>query len=217
MKYSSSAPGFIVAKLLILSLIIFLFLPSYHLLGWNGEPWEEMSREEIISIASQMTNSAWSPQNTIYNFGYGSTYHYFYSNTTYSGVAYSQDNPQENWDEFYQEVTTTSGGTTYYGNDCSGFTSIAWKLPERYTTANFEYDATHSGGYVDSLGAKGDCENVDLRKGDACVDDYNHIILYLETLSGGRMRSMEQTPWTAQQRVWYWSSLESYRQFGGET
>ena len=189
-------------------------------MAWNGEPWGEMSRDEIVSRADQMIDSTWSPQNTIYNFGYGSTYHYFYAGTTYTGEAYSQCPIQDTWPEFYQEVTTTSGGTTYYGNDCSGFASISWRLPARYVTRCFEQDATTAGTFYCnvhgvwhedccySLGPIGSCASAGLIIGDACVRSGDHIILYLESASGGRMRSMEQTPWTAQRKYWYWSSLD---------
>ncbi|MBN2020809.1 MAG: hypothetical protein JW749_11370 [Sedimentisphaerales bacterium] len=197
-------------RILIVVILIGLIPPwsSNEAMAWNGEPWGDMSRVEIVSRADQMIDSTWSPLNTIYNFGYESTYHYFYAGTTYTGEAYSQCPIQDTWAEFYQEVTTTSGGTTYYGNDCSGFVSICWKLGDRYNTTMFESDATSSGGYVDSLGPIGSCATAGLIIGDACVRSGDHIILYLESASGGRMRSMEQTPWTTQRKYWYWSSLD---------
>ena len=42
---------------------------------------------------------------------------------------------QQNWAEFSNSVSNTSGGTVGYGNDCSGFTSICWKLPTREVPA----------------------------------------------------------------------------------
>lgn len=100
---------------------------------------------------------------------------------------------------------------TGFGNDCSGFASVCWKLGERYTTTNFESDAVAAGGYVDSLGDVGSCARAPLIVGDACNDGGNHIILFNRTLDGGQMESMEQTPTTARRRTWYWSSLSTYR------
>jgi uncharacterized protein YraI len=157
-----------------------------------------------------MMSPTWSPKNTIYNFGYGSTYHYWYKGSTYKGMAYSQNNPQENWAEFKSRVDSTSGGTTGYGNDCSGFVSMAWKLPSRYTTWTFENDATQSGGYVSSLGAVGSGQNAGLKLGDALNRSSSHIVLFKSRTTSGIL-AMEQTPWTARQREWSWSQLSKYR------
>ncbi|MCX6353919.1 MAG: hypothetical protein NTZ78_03305, partial [Candidatus Aureabacteria bacterium] len=190
-------------------LIILSFCPMA--LAWSGEDWGDWSRADIVSRAGVMIDSTWSPGNTINNFGYGSIYHYFYKGTTYTGEAYSQNNPQEDWSGFKDLVDNTGGGTTGYGNDCSGFASICWRLGSRYTTSTFEADATQSGGYVDSLGGIGTCESAGLIQGDGCVDSGNHIILFNRTLDQGNMESMEQTPWTACRKTWHWSSLGSYR------
>lgn len=178
--------------------------------AWSGTTWGSETRSTMQSLAETMMYKAWSPKNSIYNFGYGSTYHTFSRGTVYTGMAYSQNNPQENWSEFYNYVTNTGGGTTGYGNDCSGFVSIAWKLPSRYTTWTFESDATASGGYVTSLGSVGKGYNAALKLGDALVDGGSHIILFKKSVTGG-MLSMEQTPWTARSREWSWSQLSAYR------
>ena len=179
--------------------------------AWNGEDWGSWSRGDIVARANEMIDSTWRPRNTINNFGYESTYHTFDEGTDYTGEAYSQGGSQENWSEFKNLVDNTGGGTTSYGNDCSGFASICWKLGARYTTSSFETDATQADGYVDSLGDTGTCESAGLMQGDACNDSGNHIILFNRSLGDGRMESMEQTPWTACRRTWYWSSLGSYR------
>ena len=178
--------------------------------GWSGDTWGDISRPTIVALAATMMDSTWSPAADIHNFGYGSTYHDFSAGTTYTGEAYSQNNPQESWSEFAALVASTAGGTTGYGNDCSGFASIAWKLPSRYTTTTFESDATSTGGYVDSLGAIGSAGTVTLYRGDAINEAANHIILFDAAVTSG-MTSMEQTPWTARRRTWTWSSLSTYR------
>ena len=132
----------------------------------------------------------------------GSSYYWYYLNASgHTGwcAAYSDSSD-------YLVLNKTG-----YGNDCSGFASICWRLPSRYTTWTFEHDASNTGGYVDSLGAAGSGQTAGLIRGDALNDDYNHIVLFNRGLSGGRMESMEQTPTTARFRTWYWSSLSSYR------
>jgi uncharacterized delta-60 repeat protein len=196
-------------SLIFLAMIILFILflqPASH--AWTGDMWCSISRETITNIASEMIDSTWSPKNTIRNWEYGSQWNYFYSGTTYRGIAYSQNNPQENWPEFFNLISTTSGGDTYYGNDCSGFVSISWKLPARYTTTSFETDL--GGDYFYALGEIGDGPYVSLLQGDALNDDGNHIILFNRYLSGG-VESMEQTPPTATRRVWTWSQLSTYR------
>ncbi len=154
-----------------------------------------------------MIDSAWTPKNTIRNFRSGSTYTTFSKGTTYYGEAYSQNNPQESWSEFYNLVRNTGGGTTYYGNDCSGFVSIAWKLPARYTTSTIE----GASSYVTILGQDGECDDVNLLTGDACNRNGSHIILFDYYSGSGGIQAMEQTPTTATRRYWSWSSLRYYR------
>ncbi|MGD9210250.1 MAG: SH3 domain-containing protein [Desulfobacteraceae bacterium] len=178
--------------------------------AWYGESWGDISRSTIETLATKMMKNTWTPKNTISNWGYRSTSHTFSKGTTYTGMAYSQNNPQETWSEFSDLVKSTTGGSTGYGSDCSGFVSIAWKLPSRYTTSIFESDATKSGGYVTSLGAVGSGQNADLQIGDALNKSASHIILFKKRTSSGII-SMEQTPWTARSREWSWSQLSQYR------
>lgn len=179
--------------------------------GWSGDPWGSISRVTITSIASDMIDFSWSPQNDIQNYRSPAVqWTWFYAGTTYWGEAYTQDDSQENKSEFLDLVNNTSGGQTGYGNDCSGFASIAWKLPTRYTTVSFESDATAAGGYCTSLGAVGSGAGVTLYQGDALNDSGSHIILVNRYVTGG-VESMEQTPTTARRQTWSWSSLSTYR------
>ncbi len=175
--------------------------------AWTGESWRSMTRDEIVARADQMVDSAWSPANTIYNYRSPSGgYTYFYASSTYYGEAYSQNNPQENWSEFKSLVDNTSGGTTGYGNDCSGFVSICWGMTTRHTTSTIE-----GSSHVILLGSDGQCDDVDLIVGDACNKNGSHIILFDYYSGSGGLMSMEQTPTTATRRYWSWSSLAAYR------
>ncbi len=190
---------------IILILALLVCISPLH--AWTGDTWGSISRQTILRIADEMIDFSWSPKNTITNYGYT-----FYKGTIYRGEAYCQENPQENWAEFYSLVNNTAGGTTYYGNDCSGFVSISWKLPTRYTTTSFESDATSDGGYVTSLGTVGSGKNVGLLLGDAFVASGSHIIMFEYYLpDGSGIKAMEQTPYWARRRDWSWSQLASYR------
>ena len=206
---------------------IVLLLTDYSLYAWKGEsPFEAISRETIIRRASEMTNFSWSPVNAITNWNYtnsaGTDVYYIYNaGTIYDGEAYSQTTPydQYNWSDFYSAVNdSNTKGYTKIGNDCAGFVSINWKLPTRYTTWNFENDAVADGGYVTSLGAKGDGIHsiLGLLYGDALVKrtiSEGHIILFESYLSNGSgISAIEQTPDRAlRHSTWSWSRLASYR------
>jgi len=77
----------------------------------------------------------------------------------------SLKNTPDNWDEFEYKVNNTTGGVTDYGNDCSGFASICWRLGTRYKTWDFEADAITDGGYCHSLGSVGSAAQVNLVAG----------------------------------------------------
>ena len=147
-------------------------------------------------MADQMIDTAWNPHSTFSNFEYydGNGNPVYSANyvagTTYYGIAYGQHNPQNNWSEFYANVSSTSSGNQTYGNDCSGFVSICWKLPARYTTSSFE---SGIGTYWSSLGAIGSVQSVNLLLGDALNSSYDtHIVMFLSYNSTG-INTMEQT------------------------
>ncbi len=202
-------------RTLVLICIIFIntlsiFISSLY--AWTGDPWSSISRQTILKIADEMIDFTWSPRTTISNWSNGSIWYTFSAGKSYMGEAYSQNNPQENWAEFYNLVNNTAGGNTYYGNDCSGFVSISWKLPARYTTTSFESDAISDGGYVASLGAVGSGKNAGLLLGDAFVASGSHIIIFEYYLpDGSGIKAMEQTPPSAKRSDWTWKKLASYR------
>jgi len=176
--------------------------------AWTGETWGPITRATIKSIADEMIDSSWVPKNTFTNYQYGSTYQKYTGGVTYKGIAYSQNNPQETWAEFHGLVTNTAGGQTGYGNDCSGFVSICWKLKSRNTTRSFESGLNT---YWTALGDIGSAPTVSLLPGDGINSSSNgHIIMFLK-YEGAGIRSMEQTPDNAQRRAWSYSSLAKYR------
>ncbi len=181
--------------------------------AWSGDDWGAISRATIQSNADLMIDSTWTPKNTFTNWQYKSSayktnvYHVYTKGVTYTGVAYSQNNPQENWLEFYNSVTNTGSGTNYYGNDCSGFVSICWRLPARKTTYLFE---TELGSYWTSLGETNTAATAPLEIGDALNSASDHIVLFLNRETSG-VRTMEQTPYHAQRKSREYSFLDTYR------
>lgn len=176
--------------------------------AWSGETWGSIARATIKSNADLMIDSGWVAKNTFTNFQYGSTYRTYTKGVVYTGVPYSQNNPQENWAEFGIAVTNTAGGSVGYGNDCSGFVSICWKLTTREVTSTFESKLENR--WV-SLGEIGSAATAPLLMGDALNSaSVGHIVLFLNFDSGG-IRTMEQTPSNAQRKLRSYSNLAEYR------
>lgn len=162
-----------------------------------------------------MINYRWIPPKTIVNWeGPDATDIWTFNAGALSpsGVAYSQVDPQQTLTAFATAVSTTPGGNVEYGNDCSGFVSMAWNLPTRYDTRMFEADAISPGDYVTSRGANGSAKDTILLSGDALVDDGNHMVLFKERALSGTVMTMEQTPHGAQTKTWSWEALSpNYR------
>jgi hypothetical protein len=190
-----------------LALVLVAYTAAY---AWQGDSWGPISRTTIYDIAWGMVSTVWIPKNTIINWEHDDEYQQYNIRSQYIGVAYSQETPQENLSEFRTAVQNTPPGTTYYGNDCSGFVSIAWKLPVRYATTHFESDATSAGGYVTSRGNIGSAQQTILLPGDALVKSGDHMVLFHERTQGG-IRTMEQTPHRATRIPRKWSELKEYR------
>jgi len=211
-----------IVSMLMISLLIGITINEAQ--GWpaSGATFGPISRAEIIANAYEMKDFTWTPKNTITN-GYNGLYKTFYAGTTYTGVAYCQQNPQENKNEFLSAVNNTSGGNTYYGSDCSGFASIAWKLPTRYGSSMFESDAINSGGYCYKLADIG--YGIEIRDqlypGDAFVDavdtdgdgpDGRHVLIVNRILDTGQVESIDQTTWFPRTKTYSWSTeLYKYR------
>jgi len=188
-----------------IGLIIFAS-PSF---SWNGsQDWQPIDQETIARIANEMIDIRWQPKKDIRNYAYSNSYTYFSSSKIYTGMAYCQNNPQENLSEFLNGIHHTNGGKTYFGNDCSGFVSICWQLPERYVTRWFHRDM--GDGYFYALGAKGKSAFVHLMKGDALNASGRHIRLFDKYVSSG-VQLLEQTPDLARRKTFQFSSLISYQ------
>lgn len=211
--------------------IAMIFGSMTRIYAWqdNTETWGPITRAMIESIANDMINSTWRPPYKIENWQCGDCNPVrfpFYQGILYNGVAYSQVDPQQTRIEFENSVATTKGGPVAYGNDCSGFASMAWKLPRRYNTTKFDNDATNAptalGDYVTSRGAVNSAPYTILLSGDALVRSAydTHMVLFKHRTTAGIM-TMEQTTTLdplksnstpgAKSIERKWSQLPSYR------
>jgi hypothetical protein len=201
----------------VLTGVMFLLLPcGVH--AWTGDTWDTITRATIKSLADQMIDSTWTPNNTFNNYEYTDDYgvvvRYTYTKgVNYTGIPYGQAPIQDNWQEFSGYMPITSGGNKSYGNDCSGFVSICWKLPARKTTYDFENGI--NGTYWSSLGNIGSAASGTLLQGDALVyhsSSGGHILMFLNEESSG-FRSMEQNtpPHHATRLLRSYSSVGAYR------
>ncbi len=204
--------------------VMALSICSQSLFAWTGETWGPISREEILRRASEMINFSWSPLKNISNqCSLSEPRHLYTAGTVHRGIAYNRYNdPVDNWADFYPKVNSVSCQTppclTSYGNECSSFVSIAWRLPTRYNTTTFENDAKSDGGYVTKLGEFGSGQNISrsLLPGDAFVNAGIHILLFdrLHYTAGDNdgIVALEQTPpYAIRESFWRWKSLASYR------
>lgn len=187
------------------------------LYAWNGDQWATISRDNILKTAGEMVNATWRPNITVSHWAFQSgnktQFQIFKTEKLYTGEVYSQNNPQENLSEFLQAVTRLTG-VSYAGNDCSGFVSIAWRLPQRYTTRDFVVDANAAGGYVSNAGVN--IATGGLLPGDALVTD-GHMIIFHEYIKTKNkitgIWAYEQTYWvrgTAVRTNWTLSKLKNY-------
>jgi|GEM_PF-5420103 len=186
---------------------------------WTGDPWGSISRERIVEIAEDMIDVTWTPANTIYNYRSPTQPRTtFHQGQMYRGVAYNMIYEADDKQGFLGKVAVTPGGDTSYGNDCSGFISISWRLPRRLNTVRFEDEVTGPAILARSLGAIGSGPSVELRLADAFNRSGSHNILFHRYSSTGVV-SMEQTPGprnmglphAEMRRNWSWSSLSNYR------
>ncbi|HLS27156.1 MAG TPA: SH3 domain-containing protein [Opitutales bacterium] len=188
---------------------------------WVGDPWDTITRERIMKLADEMIDVTWSPRKTIDNFrtpGPPVRRILFKEEETFRGVAYNMIHEADNLEGFLWKVNTTDGGLTEFGNDCSAFLSIAWRLPRRLNTVRFENEMMGPAILVRSLGGIGSGASVELFRGDAFNRSGDHNLLFDRYVASGII-SAEQTPGprnlgfpqAEMRRSWSWSSLQYYR------
>lgn len=191
-------------KIISKSLLVLMLVCVSHAYSWQGDPWASITRDAITAGASQMIDSSWTPLNTFTNYPGARTY---YAGQTYKGELYSNTNHQ-NWLEFQSAINNTPGGTTYYGDYCSGLVNISWRLPKFYSIPSIISNL--GGSYFYALGEAGDGPFVSLKQGDAFYIS-GHIFLFNRYKADGTIETMEQIAPTARRRTWSWNALRTFR------
>ena len=161
-----------------------------------------ITRAMIVATARAMATYPWTSPVTVYRDQSASPPRWgtFYAGRTYSGMAYTQNNPQEDWTAFKTNMDRKIGRPGVdQGTDCSGFTSIAWGIP-RQTTWTFIPN-----GYAYKLSSLSS-----LLPGDALLRAYDHIAIYYDRLDNGNFAMYEQTDPQALKTEWTYSYAATY-------
>lgn len=167
------------------------------------------SQAAVLNRALGMIQVNWTPSRNLMGWRGAMV---FQAGKSYSGIPYSQSPNQRDLAGFQQELNTDDFYANYvrgdgivmpkYGNDCSGFLSIAWGI-RRYTTSTFRQGIVTGvfakvGNYDPNNPSEADLKNSyrSLKSGDAIVKP-GHVIL-VESVNGETVTCYEQTPYYAQ-------------------
>lgn len=176
-------------------------------------------RTNAINIAKGMVNLEWTPTKNIRGWRNKKT---FNAKTKYTGIPYSQTEYYKDKDgfnkalkakDFYDNYTRFDIIMPKYGNDCSGFLSIAWGLP-RKTTSHF-VDGVKDGTYaqVGSYNAdnpstlKLEAAYKKLQKGDAVVKSGHTFLIASNDIDNSKIYAYEQTPYNAKYTTWTYEKM----------
>ncbi|MBC8061609.1 MAG: hypothetical protein H7Y18_13210 [Clostridiaceae bacterium] len=137
----------------------------------------EVKRTDVINRAKAMAEVKWIPKYDIKN-SYGN--YTFKKGKTYTGIPYTMDIYQvSSVSDFLAKIKDSK---EVYGNDCSGFVSIAWGISRQTTLTLF--NSVKHGSIIDGH-LISEISWDDLKPGDALLKDNGkgdgHIILYNET------------------------------------
>lgn len=137
----------------------------------------EVKRTDVINRAKAMADVKWKPKYNIKN-TYGK--YTFKKGKTYTGIPYTMDIYQvSSVSDFLSKIKTSK---EIYGNDCSGFVSVAWGISRQTTLTIFnsvKYGSKLDGHLISQISWD------DLKPGDALLKDNGegegHIMLYDNT------------------------------------
>ena len=160
------------------------------------------SRDTILATAEQTVYGQWvSPVSvTINQLVYPTRWGSFVAGRLYTGMAYTQQNPQENWSTFSAKMRNHVGTPGVdQGSDCSGFASIVWQMPRNWTWTFLD------SGYVYPL-LSGD----ELAPGDGLLIEAQHVAIFRDRLESGLVVVLEETDPQAQRAEWSWAYADTY-------
>ncbi len=133
--------------------------------------------QEILNKAKAMVEVKWSPKYNVID-KYGP--YVFIKGRSYYGIPYSMNLYQiSSVNDFLSKVSSSK---ILYGNDCSGFVSVAWGVSRQTTLTLF--NAVKNGSKIDGKTVSQISWN-DLEAGDALLFDNGkgdgHIMLYINS------------------------------------
>jgi len=143
----------------------------------NNNSNDDINRENILNRAKAMVNISWIPKHNLLD----SVGHYiFLKGKRYNGIPYILGGYQvSSSDDFLSHMNKSD---ILYGNDCSGFVSIAWGV-SRQTTLSL-YNAAKHGNKIDGKSVAIISWD-DLKPGDALLLDNGygkgHIVLFINS------------------------------------
>jgi len=141
----------------------------------NTSDADNISRENILNKAQSMVNVSWTPK---YNILDSVGNYTFLKGVKYKGIPYNYGGYQVNSaSEFLSDINNSH---KLYGNDCSGFVSIAWGI-SRQTTLSL-LDAIKYNNKIDGKSISMVSWN-DLKPGDALLmetgNGMGHIMIFV--------------------------------------
>lgn len=177
-------------------------------------------RLRYVGNADRMANCSWTPSANLTGWRSGCV---FYAGQSYRGIPYSQTVNQVNKEGFLNSMSNSDFYSTYYnsdnvampryGNDCSGFVSMAYEIP-RQTTTKF-INGVKNGSYkrigsYDPNNLSRDAlisSYASMTAGDALVKE-GHALFVASNMSGESYCIIyEQTPYYAQTTRWTYTDL----------
>jgi hypothetical protein len=137
----------------------------------------EIKRTDVISRAKAMVEVKWTPKYNIKN-NYGK--YTFKKGKTYTGIPYTMDIYQvSSVNDFLSKIKASK---EVFGNDCSGFVSIAWGISRQTTLSIF--NSVKNGNKINGR-LISQIAWEDLESGDALLKDNGkgegHIMIYDNT------------------------------------
>ena len=182
--------------------LLFIFMPVASTTAAPSAAPAVESRDTILATAEQTVYGQWvSPVTvTIDQLTWPIRWGTFIAGRMYTGMAYTQQNPQEDWPTFSANMRNHVGTPGVdLGSDCSGFASIVWQVPRQNTWTFL------GSGYVYRI------QGIDeLAPGDGLLIEQQHVAIYKERLESGLVVVLEETDPQAQRSEWSWAYADTY-------
>lgn len=183
------------------------------------------SRQESLDKAVKMIDVAWTPVKKFMGWrNTNGTEYWFNAGQQYKGIVYTQTDNMVDEDSFlaamskpdFYDIWTSSAGREMasYGNDCSGFVSIAWGQPRTGTVTMFDGIGTKYkkvGTYDKNKMLASELKTAYnlLQPGDAVVSSAKKHTFLIKSVNPGAQTVdvYEQTPGHAVRATWTYDNM----------